>query len=373
MKFLVIPDKFKGSLSAEDACGILKEEILAAYPESEVITLPIADGGEGLTDTFLRAKVGKKVFIKAKNPFFEEIDASYALFPDKTAVIEVAEAAGLKLVTGRADTLAATTYGVGEMILDAAKNGAETVYVGLGGTATTDGGAGMLCALGAKFYNKDKKEFIPTGGTLSEICGINADNIALKGVKIICLADSLNPLFGVDGAAYVYAKQKGCEDSDIPLLDDGLRNFANVTSKVREDLSGMKGTGAAGGIGYAVVSYLGGEIRSGIDEVLHVTGFIDKLDGTDYVITGEGKFDNQSLFGKAVWGVARAAKRAGVKVILIAGVVKGVSNAELKEIGITAAFSTNRNGYTDFSDIQAHAKEDFRNTVNSVLALIKGE
>jgi len=429
MKIIVIPDKFKGTISAREVCEIIEGEIKKIRPDCVVQSIPISDGGEGTVDTFLSALKGERIFVKVKNPFFEEIDASCALFEtdsmhnaqctmhncnefegsgirgqglglaeelyfgaqrhlnssfvirhsslpqplptERIAVIEVAAACGLSLIENRADTLRATTYGVGELILDAYKKGARKILLGLGGTSTTDGGAGMMAALGAKFFDSAGKEFIPVGGTLSDIAAIDASGVKLQDAEIICLNDSLNPLFGENGAAYIYAKQKGACDHDLPVLDDGLRHFAGLTAKTTgNNFCSMPGTGAAGGIGFSVISYLGGSIKSGIDEILKIIDFESRVAGADFVITGEGSFDRQSLFGKAVLGIAGAAKRNNVPVILIAGVVKDVTAEELRGQGITAAYSCAKPEYKDFSEIKLNAKADLKEAAKKALKAI---
>ncbi|MCL2631220.1 MAG: glycerate kinase [Firmicutes bacterium] len=370
MKFIVIPDKFKGTLTAEEASEIIGGEIKNFMPNATVVKLPVSDGGEGLTDTFLRALKGKKVHVKVNNPFMEEITAYYGIFEDY-AVIEVASACGLLLVSGRANTKIATTYGVGEMILHAINSGVKKIFLGLGGTSTTDGGAGLMVALGAKFYDKNHMNFIPTGVSLSDISYVDISGVDIKGVEITCLSDSLNELYGANGASFVYAKQKGATEEDLPILDNALRHFAEVTKTATgKDLSSVKGTGSAGGIGFSVLSFLGGEIKGGIGEVLKIVGFENHLKDADFVITGEGKFDNQSLFGKTVFGIATVAKKAGVPVILLAGAIKDITHKSLVDIGITSAFSINRGSRSDFNDIIKNAKTDLKETVGSVLGLI---
>jgi len=256
---------------------------------------------------------------------------------------------------------------VGELILHAVECGAKRILLGLGGTSTTDGGAGMMVALGVRFFGA-QGEFLPTGYSLSDIRSIDTSCLKIADIEITCLTDSLNELYGLNGAAYVYAKQKGATDEELPLLDSGLRHYSSVTAGITgKNFSAAGGTGAAGGIGFSVISYLGGTIKPGIDEILRITGFEKLLSDADYVITGEGRFDRQSLLGKAVCGISMAAKKAGVPVILIAGSISGVTDEELRHIGIVSAHCANRNNYTDFNDIKRNAEKDLRDTAGFVL------
>ncbi|MCL2434100.1 MAG: glycerate kinase [Clostridia bacterium] len=336
-KIIIAPDSFKGTLTAAAFCEIVADTVSKHFPDCEIISIPIADGGEGTVDCFLRCLPGRRVTVRAKNPLGEETDAFYGLFDD-TAIIEMAAAAGLPLVAGREDALQATTFGVGQLILDAVGQGAGKIIVGLGGSATTDGGCGMAAACGARFYDAGGAAFVPTGGTLKNIARIE-NTINLPPITAMC--DIENPMFGPCGAAHVYAPQKGASPAEVELLDAGLRHLAAIIKRdLNIDVSQIKGAGAAGACGAGMAAFFGAQLKPGIDTVLDTAGFDAQLQNTDIVITGEGRFDSQSLGGKAITGIARRAKAAGVPVIVLAGGAEQIDTAY--SLGVTAVFSINR-------------------------------
>jgi len=340
-KIIVVPDSFKGSISSAKFCEISKAAIGEIFPDAKVITIPIADGGEGTVDAFISAVGGKKVKAVVKNPFFEDIESFYGMLPDKTAVIEMAACAGLPLAAGRENPLVTSTYGVGQLIAHAIEAGCKSIILAMGGSATNDAGCGMASALGVRFYDAEEKEFIPTGGTLHRIGKIDVSDVKLA-VPVTAMCDIDNPLFGAQGAACVFAPQKGADESMVELLDDGLRHFAQ-TVKSRLDLSvdGLAGGGAAGGLGAGAVCFLGARLKMGIDVLLDAADFNEHLEDADLVITGEGKIDTQSLRGKAVIGVAKRAKAKNVPVIAVVGDI-GDDIEEAYELGVSGIFSINR-------------------------------
>ncbi|MFB0921011.1 MAG: glycerate kinase [Oscillospiraceae bacterium] len=340
-KIIVVPDSFKGGLSSEKFCKIAEKAILDILPEAHVISIPIADGGEGTVDAFLKSVGGKKLNATVKNPFFEDMESFYCLLPDGTALIEMAACSGLPLAKGRENPLVTTTYGVGQLILHAVENGCGRVILAMGGSATNDAGCGMAAALGARFYDRDGNEFIPTGGTLCDIKKIETRELKLK-VPVTAMCDIDNPLFGETGAAFVFAPQKGADEKTVRLLDDGLRHFADIIkSELYCDVSDIKGGGAAGGLGAGAVCFLNAELKMGIDVILDAAGFDAHLEEADLVMTGEGKIDTQSLRGKAVIGVAKRAKVKNVPVIAVVGDV-GDGIEEAYSLGISGIFSINR-------------------------------
>ena len=262
-KFVVAPDSFKGTISAAEAAKIMAEQVKKRFPECSVVSLPIADGGEGTADCFLAAVPGAELIpMTVKGPFLEYLGAYYVRFGD-TAVIELAQAAGITLIEGRLDPMKASPYGVGEMVLHAVKNGCRNIVLGLGGSCSNDGGVGIAAAMGAKFYDKEGNEFLPVGGTLKQIAQYHdsACRDVLKDCNVTVLCDIENPLYGENGAAYVFAPQKGADGEMVRELDEGLRHLAGLITYQRGvDVSSLPGAGAAGGCGAGIVAFLGGSL-----------------------------------------------------------------------------------------------------------------
>ena len=372
-KFLLVPDSFKGTMQSSEICGIMEQAIRTHYPDSGIISIPVADGGEGSVDCFVTALNGSKRSVTVKGPFFEPVEAYYGIVNGKTAVIETAACAGLPLAGERADPCKTTTYGVGELIAHAVKSGCRKVIVGLGGSCTNDAGAGMAAALGVKFLNGDGKEFVPVGGTLSDLRGIDLSGRMpeLKGVEIVAMCDIDNPLYGPSGAACVFAPQKGADGDAVRLLDRGLRAASEVIRKdLERDISKVPGSGAAGGMGAGMLAFLDARLQMGIETVLDTVRFDSLLKDADLVLTGEGRLDSQSIRGKVVAGVARRAKRAGVPVIAVVGDI-GDGIGEVYSMGVTSVFSINRVA-VDFRTAKTRSREDLRLTVDDVMRLLKG-
>lgn len=368
-KFILIPDSFKGTLSSARICELISDKINKIFNESEIVSLPVADGGEGTVDCFLAATDGEKVFTRASDPFGEQINAYYARFGD-TAVIETAATAGLPLVENRKNPLKASTYGLGEQISHAVSFGAKKIIIGLGGSCTNDFGCGAACALGARFYDKDGRSFVPTGETLINIEKIELGGVKTKGVFITAMCDVDNPPFGENGAARVFAPQKGADEAAVKLLDAGVKHVCEVIKRdFGADYSELKGGGAAGALGAGARFFLGAELKSGISTVLDTLGFDEKIKGADYIFTGEGKIDGQSLRGKVVAGVAERAEKAGVPVIAIVGGADG-DMTELYAAGVTAVFPINRLPQ-DFSVSRRYSEENLSRTAEDVLRLLK--
>lgn len=380
-KILLIPDSFKGTMSSAEICSIMKTAIHAHFPNTEVISIPVADGGEGSVDAFLQALGGEKNTLTTKNPYFEEMQAFYGVLPhnqaqdiSKTAVIEMAACAGLPLVLDRLNPLVTTTYGVGQLMEHALKSGCTKIIMGLGGSATNDGGCGAVAALGVKFFDKDGKDFIPTGGTLKNIekIDLSALNPLVKNAKITTMCDIDNPLYGETGAAYVFAPQKGADSKMVQELDEGLRHLATIVARdLGIDKATLSGTGAAGGMGYGMLAFLGSELKMGIETVLDTVHFGKQLVGADYVFSGEGKIDTQSLRGKVVIGVANRTKKAGVPLIAVVGDI-GDNIESAYTMGVTAIFSINRVA-VPFSEAKLRAKSDLELTMDSIMRLIAVE
>lgn len=368
---LLAPDSFKGTLSAVDICEVMKEALLARFPDSEVIPLPVADGGEGSVDCLLAALGGKRVSVRVSGPYGQPIDAVYGVLPDRTAVVETASCAGLPLVGDDRRPDQATTYGVGELLRHAAESGCRRILLGLGGSCTNDGGAGAAAACGVRFFDRNGDAFVPVGGTLRDIASIDRSAMcpALRETELIALCDVDNPLCGPSGAAAVFAPQKGADSAMTARLDDGLRHWAQMVSRcVGTDMLALPGAGAAGGLGGGAAALLGAALRRGIDTVLDQVGFDRQLSGADLVFTGEGRLDSQSLRGKVVVGVARRARSAGVPVVAVVGDAADDAGDAYAE-GITAVFSINRLA-VPFEKARPRSRDDLRRTMDDIARLL---
>lgn len=372
-KVVLIPDSFKGTMSSTQICETLDSVIHRHYPDVEVVSIPVADGGEGSVDCFLTALSGEKVEMMVKGPFMEDTSACYGLIDQgKTAVIEMAAAAGLPLVEDRKNPRRTTTYGVGELILDAAKKGVEKIIVGLGGSSTNDGGCGAAAAAGVMFYDTDGKSFIPAGETLKNIERINIDGLdeSLKNVEIVTMCDIDNPMYGPHGAAHVFGPQKGADPEMVLELDAGVKHLAEVMLReLGKDLGEMPGTGAAGAMGAGMVAFFDSKLQMGIETVLDTVDFENIITDADYIFTGEGKIDSQSLRGKVVIGVAKRAKKQHIPVIVIAGGAEE-NLEEAYEIGVTSIFTINR--LPEPLEISRHkSRMNLEATADNIIRLLK--
>lgn len=379
---LLIPDSFKGTMSSARICTLMTSAIKEIFPEAQTVSIPAADGGEGTIDAFLEAIGGTKKTLKVKNLFFEEMEGFYAVLENadsdiqKTAVIEMAACAGLPLALGRLKPSLTTTYGAGELIADALEKGCTNIIIGLGGSATNDGGCGAAAALGVKFFDKEGKSFIPVGGTLKNIESIDTAglNPLVKKASFTTICDIDNPLFGKNGAAYIFAPQKGADPKTVEELDKGLRHLAQVAGKTEGITSGCEaaqicGAGAAGGMGYGTLIFLGSELKMGIEIVLDTVDFDKKLKEASLVFTGEGKLDSQSLRGKVIAGVAKRAKKKNVPVIALVGDTENGIDP-IYDMGVSAVFSINRRA-VPFTQAQKTAEIDLVSTMKDILRLIK--
>jgi len=338
MRVVVAPDKFEGSLTAGQAADAIAAGLARARPDAEVVRLPLGDGGAGTLDALLAAGF-RRVPVAATGPTGEPVAAAIAVAGER-AFVEMAEASGLKrLPGGRRAPLEAGTYGTGELVAAALDQGASEVVLGIGGSATTDGGAGMAAALGARFLDQDGAELPPGGAALLRLARIDPSGLdpRLRRVRVTVASDVDNPLVGPEGAAHVYGPQKGAGPDDVLLLDSALRRYARVLADdLGLDLAATPGAGAAGGLGAGAMAFLAAELRPGIELVLELIGFDRVVAGADLVVTGEGRLDAQSLRGKAPVGVARAAAAHGVPVVAVAGAVE-VADRELRAAGFEEA------------------------------------
>ncbi len=339
MKVLLAPDKFKGCLTAAEVAAAVAAGLTDARPGLETIPVPVADGGDGTVAAAVSAGY-RLVTVPATGPTGEPITAGYA-FDGHRAVVELAAVVGLdRLPGGQLDPLGASTYGLGLVIKDALDRGAEDIVLGLGGSASTDGGAGMVQALGGRLYDNAGHDLPPGGGALAELARVDLDPLqdTVRRARIMVATDVDNPLLGPNGAAAVFGPQKGAGPVELEQLELGLGTLARVLSQTTgRDDSTRPGAGAAGGTGYAALAVLNADIRPGIELVLELVDFASRLDGADLVITGEGSLDEQSLAGKAPVGVAQAAGRAGVPVVAVAG-RSLLSEDRLRASGIVAAY-----------------------------------
>lgn len=371
--FILVPDSFKGTLSAIEVCNIMKSSIKNLYKDANIISVPVADGGEGTVDAFLYALGGEKKSVWVSDAFNEQkILAHYAMLKDNIAVIEMAACAGLPLVKNRLEPDKTTTFGVGELIVDAINSGAKKIILGLGGSATNDGGCGMAAALGVKFKDEQDQKFIPTGGTLSKIYKFDMNNIypKIKDIEFISMCDVDNPLCGRLGASAVFAPQKGADEDMVKLLDEGLAHLAKIIKRdLHIEVKDIKGAGAAGGLGAGSIAFLQSKLTKGIDVVLDTINFDELVSKADIVFTGEGKFDSQSLHGKVVMGVANRSQKYKTPVIVVTGDI-GENIQEAYNKGITAIFSINKEPM-EFSKSALKSKENMILTMENILRLLK--
>ena len=341
MKVVVAIDSLKGSLTSMEAGKAIKEGILIADPAAEVIVKPLADGGEGTTEALVSGLGGELVSVEVQGPLEEKVTAAYGIISEtKTAIIEMAAAAGIILAGNDKRPLDATTYGVGEMIQDAIGRGCRNFIVGIGGSATNDVGVGMLQALGFSFLDSDGRE-VPRGAkALSQIEAIDDSGVIgeLSECSFNIACDVVNPLFGENGATYIYGPQKGVSNMLKPVLDEAVREFGKKTAKhIGQDFTNSEGAGAAGGMGFAFLSYLNGKLSPGIDLVLDAVKLDESMKGADYVITGEGRLDHQTAMGKGPVGVAKMGKSHGAVTIALAGSIAPGAK-QCNDAGIDAFF-----------------------------------
>ena len=374
MKVVIAIDSLKGSLSSMEAGLAIKEGVLAAQPDAEVIVKPLADGGEGTTDALIEGMNGERIDLTVTGPMHTPVDAYYGYLREtNTAVMEMASAAGITLVPDKEkNPLLATSYGVGEMIIDAIQRGCRNFIIGIGGSITNDGGIGMLKALGVRFLDEKGEDAGEGGQALAKVACIDLSglNPLLKECHIQVACDVNNPLCGESGSTYVYGPQKGVTEDMKKTLDEAMAHFARVTSESLEnDYMNTPGAGAAGGLGFAFLAYVGATLTPGIELILDSVGLEDELSGADVVVTGEGRLDFQTAMGKAPVGVARLAKKYNARVVAFAGSVTKEATACNKE-GIDAFFPILR-GVCTLADAMdpVNARNNMIATVEQVFRL----
>lgn len=326
MNIIIAPDSFKGNMTSLQVANAIEKGIHRVLPNAKCVKIPMADGGEGTVQSLVDATGGKFVRKKVTGPAKHKVTARYGLLADgETAVIEMAEASGLPLVSGRSkNPLLTTTYGTGELMIDAINKGVKHIIIGIGGSATTDGGVGMAQALGVKFLGKHGREIsqLGAGGMLNKITSIDMSGVdpRIRKTKVTVASDVDNPLCGKRGAAVVFGPQKGATQAMVKTLDQNLKHLGSlIKSDLNKNIMSMKGAGAAGGLGAGLVAFTGARIKSGVDIVVDATGLKQHLKSCDLIITGEGRVDFQTAFGKTPAGVAKAAKRFNVPVVAIGG------------------------------------------------------
>lgn len=343
MKFVLAPDSFKECMTAKEVADAMEQGIKRVFKDADCVKVPMADGGEGTVQSLVDSTNGKIHEILVTNPLGKQVKAKYGILGDgNTAVIEMAEASGLHHVDiDKRNPLITTTYGTGELIKDALNKGVKKMLIGIGGSATNDGGAGMIQALGGKLLDENGIELSFGGGSLCNLCKIDLDEFdrRIYSTEIEVACDVKNTLTGENGASFIFGKQKGATKEMMKTLDNNLKHFSQIVrEQMDKDFEHMEGSGAAGGLGFALVAFCNAILKPGIDIVIKYTDLEEKIKNAAYVITGEGSIDNQTKFGKTPYGVAKVAQKYNVPVIAIAGNV-GKEIDDLYDYGIKSVFS----------------------------------
>jgi glycerate kinase len=374
MKIVIAPDSFKESLSAMQVAEAIEQGFSAIFPHAEYIKLPMADGGEGTVESMVAATQGDSIRVDVTGPLGNSVDAFFGWMGDgETAVIEMAAASGLHLVSPeRRDPLITTSFGTGELILTALDHGARKIIIGIGGSATNDGGAGMMQALGAHLHDKQGKELSLGGGALAELATIDLSQLdaRLLQTDILVACDVDNPLCGAKGASAVFGPQKGATPGKVKLLDVALHNYSEkIEIATGKSVLNVAGSGAAGGMGAALFGLLNARLQPGIDIVTEALKLAEVVQGADLVITGEGRIDSQTIHGKTPVGVARVAKRFDIPVIAIAGGM--TPDYEIvHQHGLDAVFSV-LNRIQTLPEALSEARENIRVTARNVASIWK--
>ena len=369
-RFLFACDSFKGTLSSARTAELLAEAAERHFPGCGWAAVPMADGGEGTVDAVVAATGGEKVTARLDGPLGDPVQAAYGMLPDGGAVIEMAAASGLPLVAGREDVLAASTLGTGQLVAHALDRGARGVALAIGGSATNDGGSGFLVALGARLLDARGEEVVPCAADLGRVAAVDLSGLdrrlASAGLTVMCGVD--NPLLGEQGATRVFGPQKGATPEVVERVEEGMAVYARALSKAcGRDVASVPGAGAAGGLGAACLA-VGATLRPGIDTVLDLVGFEGLLNGTDLVVTGEGRLDAQTAHGKVVSGVTAASRRAGVPCVAVAGSVdEGYRPGDIP--GLAAAVSCVTR-LEPLERVLAHAEENFAAAADRLFSLL---
>lgn len=373
MRIMIAPDSFKGSLSASEICDLVERAAKEVFVDCEVEKMPVADGGEGTVESILATLEGEKVVVEVKDPLGRDIVATYGVFNDNKAVIEMAEASGLPLVsTEDRDVMHSNTFGTGQLILDAIEKGCTTIYMAIGGSATNDGGMGCANALGVKFLDENEKELKPVPANLLKIKTVDISGISkkIRETNFVILSDVKNSLLGERGATYVFGKQKGATIEEQAQLEAGLAHYIAVVEKaVDQSICQIEGAGAAGGLGAGLMAFTNATMRSGVETVLEILDFEEKIQDVKLVVTGEGRMDYQSAYGKVAYGVGSLCKKNQIPCVAIVGGMGEHADA-MYEHGISSIMTT-VNGVMSMEEAVEHASELCTDAAERLFRLVK--
>ena len=373
MRFLFASDSFKGTLSSETIIQLLTESAGRIFPGCETLGVPIADGGEGTVDAVITVAKGEKRFVEVHGPLMEKTQSLYGVFHGDSAIIEMAAASGLPMVpSDKRNPLNTTTYGTGELIRDALEQGYRKISIAIGGSATNDGGMGAMRALGIRFLDREGKELEGKGSDLARVAGLDLNGLypAVAEAEFTVMCDVNNPLTGPDGATYTFGKQKGGTPEILDELEKGMKNYAAVIKdKLGMDVDQIPGAGAAGGLGAALCVFLHATLKSGIETVLDLIDFNGLLDGTDLVVTGEGRIDWQSAFGKVPSGIGQRCRAKGVPAVAIVGGM-GDGAEKIYEFGVESILPT-INGAMDIGEALERAEELYAGAADRMFRMLR--
>ena len=373
MKFLFASDSFKGSLTSEQISSLLDKAARKNFPGCETAGLPVADGGEGTVDAVIAAVKGTMVSVKVQGPLLEEETGTYGMLNENSAIIEMAAASGLPMVpSGKRNPLKTNSVGTGELIKDALDRGCRQISIALGGSATNDGGMGAMTAWGVKFFDQNGKELAGAGEDLAKVSRIDLSGMhpAVKDTQFTVMCDVTNPLCGETGATYTFGMQKGADTEKLKILEAGMVHYAGVVKEqLGVDAADMPGAGAAGGLGFALKVFLNATLKSGIETVLDLIDFDSYLEGTDLVVTGEGRMDWQSAYGKVPSGVGKRCKAKGIPVIAIVGGM-GKDAQAIYDFGVDSIIPT-ANGPLSLEFAIEHAEELYADVADRMFRMLK--
>ena len=374
MKFVLAPDSFKESLTAQEVADAMEIGIKKVFPNAECVKVPMADGGEGTVQSLVDGTDGKIYEVSVTGPLGKIVNARYGILGDnETAVIEMAEASGIHYVEKeKRNPLITTTYGTGEVIKEALNKGVKKIIIGIGGSATNDGGAGMIQALGGRLLDKEGNDLSFGGGSLDKLDRIDLTKFdeRINKVKVEVACDVNNTLTGEEGASAIFGPQKGATPDLVKLLDKNLGHYAQIVKEqLGKDMANEKGAGAAGGLGFALLTFCNGELKPGIDIVIEYSNLDTKIQGASYVLTGEGSIDGQTKFGKTPYGVAQVAKKYDIPVIAVAGNV-GSGTEELYGLGFNSILSI-MPGVMTLDKALVTGKKNIENTVENIARLLE--
>lgn len=373
MRIVFAPDSFKGTLSAQRICELLDVSAKKIFPDCQTVGIPISDGGEGAVDAIIPSVNGEYITIIARNPLGNPVKAKYGVFQNDCAIIEMAAASGLPLISpNHRDIMHSSTYGTGQLIADALDRGYTKLHIAIGGSATNDGGIGCAAALGARFWDDSGKELAPIPENLEKIYDIDITCLhpLIKNASFTVMCDVTNPLIGPTGATHVFGSQKGATEENLVSLERGMTHYAKVIKdKLGIDISMMPGAGAAGGLGAGLMVFTHAILQSGIETILDILQFPQIIKDADLVVTGEGMMDFQSIYGKVPSGVGRACKAHGIPCIAIVGGM-GKAATNLYDYGIDSIMTT-INGAMPIQEALSNAEELFLNAAERMFRLVK--